>query len=107
MVQQPAAPAQKLLRAALRKNFQALVLTGFMEGQRSACCTGPRSLLEAGCGCCLQGLCGEQLLRGWLRAWALDDGLHAFVRVEGYGWLSAQELHEVAARWGTTRLESR
>ena len=54
-----------------------------------------------------QSLCGEQLLHGWLRVWALDDGLHAFVRGEGYGWLSARELRELAARWGTGRLESR
>lgn len=55
----------------------------------------------------MQSLCGEQLLHGWLRAWALDDGLHAFVRGEGYGWLSARELRELAALWGTGRLESR
>ncbi|KAK9825453.1 hypothetical protein WJX81_002266 [Elliptochloris bilobata] len=55
----------------------------------------------------LQSLCGEQLLRGWLRAWALDDSLHAFVRAEGYGWLPARELPELAACSGLGCLESR
>lgn len=54
-----------------------------------------------------QALCGEQLLHGWLRAWALDDGLHSFVQREGYGWLTARALGDVAMRLGTGLLESR
>ncbi len=54
-----------------------------------------------------QALCGEQLLRGWLRAWALDEGLHSFVQREGYGWLTARALGDVATRLGTGLMESR
>jgi len=43
-----------------------------------------------------QGLLGEQLLHEWLRAWALDDGLHAFVQREGGGWLPAHALATLA-----------
>ena len=32
----------------------------------------------------------------WLSAWALDDGLHAFVQREGGGWLPAHALATLA-----------
>ncbi len=43
-----------------------------------------------------QGLLGEELLHEWLRAWALDDGLHAFVQSEGGGWLPSRALAVLA-----------
>jgi hypothetical protein len=51
---------------------------------------------------CAQGLLGEQLLHEWLRAWAVDDGLHAFMKCEGSGWLLARALAALAARGPTS-----
>jgi hypothetical protein len=35
-------------------------------------------------------------LHEWLRAWALDDGLHACVQREGGGWLPSRALAALA-----------